>query len=526
VPLVRARPIVSALVLAIAIRAAWLFVAYATGSDGTQRHHVEAGVLLLVIAGVAARLALPRRADSQSWPVPAFAVSLGAAAWAAFAAFAFVLYWPALTLGLLSDDVLLAARARAFQVGQMNDAFFRPVPLLAWAPFLGLPHAPIWLHAINVLLHGTNAWLAARVLLAWTPNSNWAAAAGIVVLTAPLGVEPVAWLSGVFDLSWTAFALGAVLAARRYAIHPSPAVRAALYALVLGGMLSKETGVVIPALVLVDALATRRGGRFLWFDLAVLAGMAAIGSTVRVTGADWYGDTPLRYALQRGFFGVFGALAVPWHEDVGHSIPLLRLASGLIALGWLTAFLLRPAPAAGTARMAAASIVWILIAIVPVFPFFDVAPDLQGSRYAYASSVGWAALAVVVLSGLARLSSWTRLAAGASLAAVVAGGVLGVRLHLRPWQDAALTREAVRRALAAQHARTGCERLVVGGLQDTIKGAYLFRVGARETLGEAVPVPVEIGSEPGPCSFVWDAQSRRLAATSRPASANESAVGP
>jgi hypothetical protein len=87
---------------------------------------------------------------------------------------------------------------------------FRPLPLFVWATLLHLGSGPSIIHLLNVILHGTNSYLTARLVSGWVEDRRWALLAGLVMLTAPLAPEAVAWSSGVFDLMATFFVLTAI----------------------------------------------------------------------------------------------------------------------------------------------------------------------------------------------------------------------------------------------------------------------------------------------------------------------------
>ena len=66
----------------------------------------------------------------------------------------------------------------------------------------------------------------------------------------------------------------------------------------------------------------------------------------------------------------------------------------------------------------------------------------------------------------------------------------------------------LRQTLAAQDERLrSCDPVFVRDLPDSVRGAYVFRVGAREELQRAAGLRAVAASEPGPCSFRWDSRS-------------------
>jgi len=119
-------------VLVLGLRLCYLLVQYVAGNGGVQRFHVESAAFLLVILGVAFRLSrhVPDETATPGSPLRSPLSLL------VLVALAFGIYWPALSIGFLSDDFLLVDRASTWSVGAVNLELFRPLPLSVWALFL------------------------------------------------------------------------------------------------------------------------------------------------------------------------------------------------------------------------------------------------------------------------------------------------------------------------------------------------------------------------------------------------------
>ena len=91
-----------------------------------------------------------------------------------------------------------------------------------------------------MLLHGTNAYLTARIVGGWIKGRWWPILSGVVVLTSPLAPEAVAWSAGVFDVASATLLLSAVLVARQYDSQPALGTRILLSVLVLTALLCKR----------------------------------------------------------------------------------------------------------------------------------------------------------------------------------------------------------------------------------------------------------------------------------------------
>jgi hypothetical protein len=486
------------LTLALGGRALWLSVQYLGGHAAVRRFHVEAAAVAFVVVGLCSSVLT--RKDSETtmgadtaavplWTLPAW--------WAA----AVMLYWPALTLGYLSDDFVLVQRARTFQFGAFNPEAFRPVPLMVWAVLLHLNGGAVAIHLVNVVLHGTNAFLATRMARPLASSHGTAALAGLLFLTTPIGPEAVAWNAGVFDVMATTLVLAAMLIGRGYSADPSALRRCALVATGMAAFLCKETAMVAGLLIGLDGYVRDRRARKLYIDAAVLTTIAVAVIGLRLTfGSSDAREAITKYMVQRWVFGTFGGLVVPWHINVVQShawLPMLGVV-GVVVL--LSSFFVRSHNPARR-RVVIAGAAWCLLGTLPAITLFFVAPDLQGARYLYLSSVGYGAMLLAL--GPTDLAA-RRAASAIAVAAVgilIVAGTVGVRLHLEPWRQAALKRDRVLAAARLIAVDPDCKAPVFRSLPDTVDGAYVFRNGGDIALGSSVSIRA---SEPDGCSFRWN----------------------
>jgi hypothetical protein len=487
-------------VLMLSIRLCYLFMLYVLGWANVQRFHVESAALLLVMVGFGLRL-LRSRVDSRlagnSRRVPP-------GMWAIYVGLALVLYWPGLQIGFLSDDFLLIDRASHWNIGPVTLGLFRPVPLFVWAVLLHVGGGPVIIHAVNIVLHATNAYLTARLVSGWLENRDWSVLAGLIMLTAPLAPEAVVWCSGVFDVSATAFVLTAVLLSRNYRDDVSVSARSCFFVVGILAVMSKESAAILPILVILDAWVRQTMPRKLLQDTAVLFVVFAIFSAVRLAMRFGVTSPPLRFRmLRRGLFWSFGGLSFPWHVELLRSSAVPVLCAGLVVIVLVTAFLLRKGPMSAV-RLALACAIWIIVAILPVFSTFYVSPDLQASRYLYLSCVGWAALLVALGADAESGRAWTRIVPRAAIVTWVIVAAYGTRQHLDPWIGAARLRDIVEQRAAENPRMQQCNTLRLTKLPDNVRGAYVFRVGAGEDFQHKFGQNVLAVNEAGPCSFSWD----------------------
>jgi hypothetical protein len=88
--------------------------------------------------------------------------------------------------------------------------------------------------------------------------------------------------------------------------------------------------------------------------------------------------------------------------------------------------------------------------------------------------------------------------------AVVVLFAVGVHGHLRPWRDAAQSRDALLGAISQAAQRERCSTVAVVDVPDNVDGAYVFRNGLAEALalhGSLVRlVPAGNGAAPDACT--------------------------
>jgi hypothetical protein len=424
--------------------------------------------------------------------------------WPVWCLGALLLYWPALTVGLLSDDFVLADRAVAFRLSAFNAESFRPIPIGLWGVLLRLGGGATALHVVNVLAHGTNAFLTARIARPLVASARLATLGGLLVLASPVGPEAVAWNSGVFDVAATTFVLTTILIARGYGAEPTYQRRLALMLTAFAALLSKETAAIAAPLVVMDALASGARSRKLWIDASVVAAVTAAVIGARLAFGSSLARQPItKYLIQKWVFGTFGGLAVPWHIDVMRQHPLVPIGGMLAVLCVLTLFFVRRQTTAAI-RIALYGATWCLLATLPPITMFFVAPDLQGSRYLYLAGVGYAVMLLALASAGSARSFVAAHAAAAMLVVLVMLGMAGVRWHLEPWSEAAALRD---RVIVAAHSATresGCETATFVDAPDAARGAYVFRNGLSEALGMRQS-PLDASQSRGArCVFRWD----------------------
>jgi hypothetical protein len=432
------------IVAALGVRAGYLSGTYWASGAGTPRFYVESAWFAFLLVGSTFRflhtsgVEFQQVATNNRRPV----------ALVASCTIALALYWPALSIGFLSDDFVLVERASRWNLQAFNEGAFRPIPLFIWAMLTKL-NRPVMLHLFNILLHGVNAYLAGQVVKGWVPRPYSALLAACVYVASSAAVEAVAWCFGVFDVLATALVLSCVLAGRRYPTGGSGLLRIAFFGLGLAALATKETAAVAGVLVFVDAYLCKVRSRLLALDAAVLTAISVVYGLFRMATIPHVTTAAmnLKFIFQRTLFGGLEALAAPWHFGIARNAAWIPQVGTIGVVALSLAFLIRPSTKSRSIA-AFGALLWIVLPLLPVLPFFVVGPDLQGSRFVYLSAVGWVGL-VVVMSEAEHGVNRSALTAFGALAAVVVWVALtatAARLHLASWTEAANTRDAVQTA--------------------------------------------------------------------------------
>ncbi len=177
---------------------------------------------------------------------------------------------------LLRDGSVLEVFRQAYTDGrQGEELYYRPLVVLSFMLDARLGRlSPAVFHATNLVLHLLAAWMVFGLLQRWLANralALWLAAAFAVH---PAATASVAWIPGRNDLLLTVFVLASWLLFTVYRRRGGKAPLIGHGLLLLLALLTKESGAMLPILLLAEArLVDRRPWRQL-VERSVVIGWA------------------------------------------------------------------------------------------------------------------------------------------------------------------------------------------------------------------------------------------------------------
>lgn len=362
---------------------------------------------------------------------------------------AFVAQNPHVLTGLSAENVRWAFTA-------VHESWWLPVLWLSYmldAEFFGA--GPFGFHFTNILLHAANTLLLFWVLWRLTGARGRSLLVAALFALHPLRVESVAWVTARKDVLSGLFLLLALAAYAGEARRPAGLRWGRIACLMLLGLMSKATVIVLPVLLLLlDFWPLRRAealrGAEAWrqwksllrekipFMLLTLVFVGVNLYTHRANVAGPAGlDITSRVALAGTNFWAYLAktawpagLTVYYPEhDVVRWLPALAAATGLLAgtLGALRVRATRPYVLVGW--------LWFLLALVPVIRGLRLGPTAMANRFTYLPAIGLNLAAVWWLADLSRERPRLRRALLVLAGAVLAAGIGLTVYNLRFWQN-------------------------------------------------------------------------------------------
>lgn len=312
----------------------------------------------------------------------------------------------------------------------------------------------------------------------------------------PLHPEAVSWITGRVDAAVGTFMCLALFSYRRWRqAGGTPSLILGCTSFVLA-LMSKEMAVTLPVVFTLYSFLLERTGPMAftsrlkralgaaWPFVLILVAYFLVRRAALGTFVGGYDDTLLPetgvaqiidtwwQGLRMFLLPVNSALL-----DGQSPLPdLFELA--LLTGGMLLAFNLVDSKA--VRRLTAFNLVLTALLFVPVYKVFAIAPDLEGSRYGYAPSLGFALIAAAAFIPAAVRSGvrerMYRYACVGLLACYLGLCFHALRLNNTAWANAGTEANRIRAALADEYEQMdGDPQVLLLGLPDNLSGAYVAR---------------------------------------------------
>ncbi len=355
-----------------------------------------------------------------------------------------VAYVATLSFGFVYDDVPQILKNPAIHAWKFVPQYFRAHVWAAIYPeSAGNYYRPIFLlwlrlnywlfgteatgwHLTSIACHVVATWLVLRIAQRVSGERMTALIAALIFAVHPAHVENVAWISGVTDPLMSCFALGSFLAFLSFRESRKPVHAALSLALFALALLSKETAVVLSAVVFAFALlfgseasktddspnrlwaAVRASALYLLLVLIyACVRLRALGVWSHATTPVGWREVVLTWPSVCWFY--VWHLALPVHLSEFYPLGYVRQATArtvvlplalIMVAAFALYFVLRDVGQKNVARFA------LVLIGVPLLPVLDLRSltmgDIVHDRYLYLPSVGFAVLAALAIRELAR----------------------------------------------------------------------------------------------------------------------------
>lgn len=386
-----------------------------------------------------------------------------------------VLWGPTLRCGFVFDDLVnivgnpwirdwgelpraFLGHAAGFDPG-FHTSFYRPAMHAIYAVAYALAGPQPWaFHLVNLVFHTSNVLLVYVLTRALVERLGrrfdpklLPFVAAVVFSVHPVHTEPVAWIAGVTDLSYTFFGLSALVVYVRSFRLPRLAIGAG--ALIFIGLLSKETAAaIVIVMLLLEALEA--GSDRAWsiraaaLRLAPAAAASVLYLVLRITALESLAPSAVAHphglgnlvSAAAGLMARYiGLLVAPIRLDAMRMIPvdagfgdpavLAGMVVGVALVVLAVRFRRSPLP-----------LLAISVAVLPILPVLYVpsiegGASLLGERYLYLPvlGVGWGL--GLVLDAMRRRRAWGTRASIAVFGGIVLASAPVVIARSRVWSD-------------------------------------------------------------------------------------------
>ncbi|MCH9651977.1 MAG: hypothetical protein K0U98_27355 [Deltaproteobacteria bacterium] len=425
-----------------------------------------------------------------------------------------VAYGRGLSVGFLADDfniledlLTLGPLSRWASQGQ---PFLRPFTVWSYFVELQLWGLTAWaFHLVNLLIHllvGVGVAVVAAQLVArftnWGQRERWqvGGAAGLLYLCHPSHVEAVVWISCRGDLQAALFALTCLACHGQWvATGGLQGGRrrwrwAALAALVLA-LGSKEAAVTLPFAVLtLEWVARGRGGESRTFTQRLLESLKAAGPFLAALPAyiglrawvlgTWVGGYGTKAHFKTDPIELLDTLFVDFSRSLIPMIAGKQLPEGVVAVILASAVIWMlwrrigvPGEFGGRPAVALPGLCLLLFSVtaVPTLSIRISENSTSSERLLYLPSA-FSLILLAVLLQLAVASSGRRWLV---VAAICLPLTLQTAFAMEPWRQAGRAAATVVETIVKDE---GPANTYLLGVPDSIRGAYVFRIGIGSAL--------------------------------------------
>lgn len=334
-----------------------------------------------------------------------------------------------------------------------ETGYYRPVVTLSFAidNFLwggGPDPSRVWPYRLqNIILRIATVCLLCVLLSNLFQGRLFAGIAAALFAVHPLLVEPVAFLSARTDLLQGFLTLAAILLAFPKEDRRSVSREACSCICFILALLSKESAISTPVLLLITAYFQESGirkiQRVFLIQIGIACGylllrIAIVGSAIPLP-EEAEGATVGFLLAGKTFLYYFRALFLPVHLSGDYGFPVrevailraeggtgLLLITGLLVLAWI---MRKKSP------VLTGGILWLIISFIPVSGIIPI-PQFQADRYMYIPMIGWAipaALGLEYVSGL-KTGGWSDAIRSVPVVVVALLAVISM-VRMEVWED-------------------------------------------------------------------------------------------
>lgn len=376
-------------------------------------------------------------------------------------------------------------------MGAATVKFYRPlVSVTLFADYLLFNFNAAGFHVTNVLYHMSSViclfFIGQRLALLAGYQRETARTIGVFssVLWGiyPLSAEAVSWITGRVDATVTAFSMGSLLTYLQWRENNKKLSLALSLTFFILALLCKEMAIILPPLfAFIDVLFSDRSFKNRLRSLpfwGVLGGYFVVRQLTMGTMIGAYDDSlglDVKHLWKR-FRGGMPFLFVPFNMAVfPKGDVVIKCWIALLALIGVSGALQMFATRLRAWRFYLFCAGWFVLSLIPVYKVFDVAQDLESSRYAYLATIPLCLLIAALAAPLWRIRvvSWVQCALFAAFVGIAAATL---HTHNMVWHNAGEIGNRIKQQMYALVKNMPANpNIVLVGAPDNEQGAYIMR---------------------------------------------------